>query len=72
MLVELYVFVIKLDVAKNPVKILSRQNYSALLAPSEQFLLLLLHHPLPLQTNTHKRIFHVGLQTIGLEIGTVA
>jgi hypothetical protein len=54
----------------NPVKILSRQNYPALLARSEPFSLLFLQHlPLPPPPNTYKRIFHVGFWTIGLETG---
>jgi hypothetical protein len=54
MLAELEVFVIKLHVPNNPVKILSSPNYSALVARSESFSLLFLHHPLP---STRKRTY---------------
>jgi hypothetical protein len=52
MLVGLQVIVIKLHVPNNPVKILSHQNYSALVARSGPFSFLFLYQLCP---STHKR-----------------
>jgi hypothetical protein len=73
MLVELDGFVIKLCVPNNPVKILSRQNYSALLTPLKHSHSSFYTPPPPhTHTHIHKRIFRVGFWTIGLEIGATA